>query len=182
MCSAGRRSWFGATWAALPTPATLRSRSGEDRWKLVDPEQTEQLVHVNRLRFDPGDVPRTKFLVGGRAWQMCRQESTDPETFGAEPHRQPRGLWFVRSRLLLDLAALNRQELLLWDSWRATDSDARLRPAALGELDRMAATLSRASPSAIAARRFFRSRQRRPPRRVLCFSPVTRPYTDVLRR
>ncbi len=88
-------------------------RSG---WQLVDPEQTPALARENHLDFDPTEVPWGRFVSGGRAWIMCRSERTDPDRFCVEPGGQPRGLWFVRSRLLLDLAALNREELLLWDS------------------------------------------------------------------
>lgn len=155
--------------------------SSEHRWKLVDPEQSPRLVRENRLDFDPMDVPRTRFLVGGRAWLMCRREGVDPESFGVEPNGQPRGLWFVRTRLLLDLAALNREELLLWDSWGATAPDAPLGPRGDEELDGMADSLSRAEVSAITARRYYRSGRWKPPRRVRCFSPVARPYDDRLR-
>ncbi len=155
--------------------------SSEQRWKLVDPEQSPRLVRENRLDFDPADVPRTEFLVGGHAWLMCKREGADPESFGVEPNGQPRGLWFVRTRLLLDLAALNREELLLWDSWGATAPDAALSARGDQELDRMADSLSRARVSAITARRYYRDRRWKPPRRVRCFSPVARPYDDRLR-
>ncbi len=179
----GFATYFRDSPAGFHTDHTIAEvwSSAEERWKLVDPEQSPRLVRENRLDFDPEDVPRTKFLVGGRAWLMCRREGVDPESFGVEPKGQPRGLWFVRARLLLDLAALNREELLLWDSWAATAPDTSLGARGDEELDRMARSLSRAGVSSITARRYYRSGPWKPPRRVRCFSPVSRPYDDRLR-
>jgi hypothetical protein len=55
-----------------------------------------------KIGFDPFDVPREAFLVGGRAWQRCRSGTADPDTFGLDPRApEPRGM----------------RELLLWDIW-----------------------------------------------------------------
>ncbi|HET7343400.1 MAG TPA: transglutaminase-like domain-containing protein [Methylomirabilota bacterium] len=90
----------------------------ERRWRLLDPELSERHVAHYTIGFDPGDVPREQFLVGGRAWQLCRAGQADPETFGLVPQlREPRGLRFVRGHVVQDLAALNKLELLLWDTW-----------------------------------------------------------------
>ena len=49
------------------------------------------LAHY-RIGFDPFDVPRDQFVVGGRAWQLCRAGEADPDTFGLAPHLpEPRG-------------------------------------------------------------------------------------------
>jgi hypothetical protein len=101
------------------------------RWRLVDPQLgPPQLAHY-RIAFDPLDVPPDRFLVAGRAWQMCRRGAADPTTFGVSAPGAPRGWPFLTSRLLLDLAALGRQELLQWDSWG-------LDAAAAGALDEAA--------------------------------------------
>jgi Transglutaminase-like superfamily len=92
--------------------------SGEHRWRLVDAQISEQHVAHYRIRFDPFDVPRDQFIVGGRAWQLCRTGAADPQTFGLDPDRpEPRGISFVRGHVIQDLAALNKKELLLWDVW-----------------------------------------------------------------
>jgi hypothetical protein len=84
------------------------------RWVQVDPQlDTIQCVAL-KTDFDPLDVPRVRFISGGRAWQMCRQEDVSPDRFGIfDMH----GLWFVRGDLIRDLAALNKIELLPWDCW-----------------------------------------------------------------
>jgi hypothetical protein len=88
-------------------------RTTEERWVLVDAQldalQREQL----HITFDPLDVPRDQFIVAGQAWQMCRTGGADPDTFGIfDMH----GLDFIRGNLIRDVLALNKVELLPWDS------------------------------------------------------------------
>jgi hypothetical protein len=61
-------------------------------------------------------VPRDKFVVAGKAWQVCRAGEADPEAFGLTALNE-HGLWWVRDNLVRDVAALNKVELLPWDSW-----------------------------------------------------------------
>jgi len=92
--------------------------TGQRRWRLLDPELSERHVAHFKIGFNPFDVPRDQFLVGGRAWQLCRTGAADPDTFGLVPELSfPRGLKFVRGHVVQDLAALNKVELLLWDVW-----------------------------------------------------------------
>jgi hypothetical protein len=59
-------------------------------------------------------VPRDQFIVGGKAWQMCRSGEQDPDKFGIfDMH----GLGFVRGNLVRDVASVNKMELLPWDCW-----------------------------------------------------------------
>jgi transglutaminase-like putative cysteine protease len=55
---------------------------GEQRWRLVDSEIEGPPIGA---RFDPTDVPRERFIVGGLAWRMCRDGRADPETFLVDP-------------------------------------------------------------------------------------------------
>jgi hypothetical protein len=151
-------------------------------WTLVDPEMTEPTARANRLTFSPLNVPRSRFLVGGRAWVMCRDEGENPDSFGVGPQDGNRGLWFVRSRLLHDLAALNRREMLLWDSWRAAGPKARLGERALHELDQMAHDISAQDVTETIAKRYFRTPRWRAPRRIECYSPVSRRFAATLRK
>ncbi|MCI4352570.1 MAG: transglutaminase domain-containing protein [Thermoplasmata archaeon] len=154
---------------------------GAGRWHLVDPEQSERLVEYNRLPFVPIDVPRDRFLVGGRAWQLCRESQADPRSFGVESRGSLRGLWFVRSRLILDFCSLNRQELLLWDAWRPMDPTADPIPAALARYDRIADLTQRGNEALGRIHRIFESTPSlRPPRTVWSFSPVAKPRRSRL--
>ncbi len=95
--------WVGEYWNAA-----------EGRWVLVDAQMDALQSGVLQLPFDPLDVPRDQFISGGRAWQLCRAGQADPDTFGIHDMS---GLWFVRGNLVRDVAALNKMELLPWDSW-----------------------------------------------------------------
>lgn len=106
-------------------------------WRATD----AQIDDIQRARlnidFDLLNVPRTRFLPGGLAWQQCRAGKADPETFGIQDMA---GLWFVRGNVVRDLAALNRVELLPWDSWGLIDAEGvEEDPAAMALLDRAAA-------------------------------------------
>jgi hypothetical protein len=93
------------------------------RWVMVDAQldalQRERLA----IDFDPLDVPPDRFLVGGRAWQMCRSGKADPVAFGI---MDMHGLWFVRGNLVRDIASLNKVELLPWDAWGLIGKDEKL--------------------------------------------------------
>jgi hypothetical protein len=91
--------------------------AGQKRWVLVDPEMSPRHVELYDVSFDPHDVPRGEFIGGGRAWMMCRGGEADAENFGLAPESERKGWRHVRDRLVRDLAAQNRSELLLWDSW-----------------------------------------------------------------
>lgn len=81
---------------------------------LVDAQLDAFQCTEMKITFDPLDVPRDQFIVGGRAWQMARSGQVDPERFGIfDMH----GLGFVRGNLVRDVAALNKVELLPWDCW-----------------------------------------------------------------
>lgn len=138
------------------------------RWQRFDP----QLAGVFKTDYDLFDIPAAAFATGGRAWQMCRNEGADPLRFGLGPHVEDvRGWWFVRGRLQLDLASLNKQELLCWDQWRYGEPN----NAPIGDdealLDR-AAALS-LLPDSAELRALWRGDTRlRLPESVTCFSPA----------
>ena len=106
------------------------------RWILVDAQLDEIQREVLNISFDPLDVPRDRFIVGGLAWQMCRSGKADPDRFGiAGMH----GLWFVRGDFVRDVAALNKLELLPWDCWGLAEAnDASLSPGDWKLLDDLA--------------------------------------------
>jgi hypothetical protein len=151
------------------------------RWRLVDPEQSPALIRTNRIGFDVTDIPRDSFMVGGRAWLLCRAGKVADTEFGVDPGREPRGLWFVRSRLLLDLAALNRKEVLLWDSWPAISPAPHIGSRGAAELDYIATNLTKSPPSIKLAHTAYRSRRWRVPSVVWCYSPIGRPRKERLR-
>jgi hypothetical protein len=102
------------------------------RWRLVDAELGD--VHIDPTdgtALSGLDVPRDRFLVAGAAWRACRTGTADPERFVVDPNLdipETRGWPQLRHNLIHDLAALNKQELLLWDDW-GLDEQAELSAA-----------------------------------------------------
>jgi hypothetical protein len=90
----------------------------EARWRLIDAQLDDLQRKKLRIEFDPLDVPRDRFVVAGRAWEMCRLGQASPDQFGLSFLREY-GIWFVASNLVRDLAALNKREMLPWDVWGA---------------------------------------------------------------
>ncbi|MCX5561586.1 transglutaminase-like domain-containing protein [Streptomyces sp. NBC_00038] len=83
-------------------------------WRLVD----AQVLHESYdVPFDPLDVPRDRFLMAGEAWRACRTGELDFKTFGFSGAPELSGMWFLRARVLQDLAALHGVEPLPWDGW-----------------------------------------------------------------
>jgi hypothetical protein len=149
----------------------------QGRWKLLDPELSERHLAHFKIAFDPFDVPRDEFLVGGRAWQLCRRGEADPETFGLDPRAsQPRGLRFVRGHVVQDLAALNKVELLLWDIWGLMEAEP---DAALTLLDE-AAERTQAADGFADVRRLYATPGFSVPPRVRCLSPAVGPREVAL--
>jgi hypothetical protein len=95
--------------------------AAEGRWRLVEPQFPGDYT-------DPGDgatvdlldVPRDRFLVGADAWSACRSGALDPERFVVAPDLpQPflRSWAYLTHNLVFDLAALHKDEMILWDLW-----------------------------------------------------------------
>jgi hypothetical protein len=108
----------------------------QSRWIFVDAQLDELQCDVLKIDFDPLDVPRNQFIVGGKAWQMCRSGEQDPDKFGIfDMH----GLGFVRGDFVRDVASLNKMELLPWDCWGVILNEQIDDPADLAVLDEVAA-------------------------------------------
>jgi hypothetical protein len=120
---------FEDHWVAEYWNASLR------RWVLVDAQLDSLQCEAMKISFDPLDVPRDQFIVGGRAWQMCRREDADPDSFGIF---NMKGLGFVRGDLVRDVASLNKVELLPWDCWGLIEKEDLAGSDDLALLDRLA--------------------------------------------
>lgn len=90
------------------------------RWQPFEPRGATR----GQYGIDMFDLPSGAFVTGGYAWQMCRSEGADPDRFGLGPQsKQSRGWRFIRERLQLDVAALNKVELLCWDTFKGLSED-----------------------------------------------------------
>jgi hypothetical protein len=138
------------------------------RWQRFDPE----LPPAFSSEFSVLDMPESVFATGGRAWQMCRDEGADPARFGLGPKvPEISGWWFIRGRLQLDLASLNKHEMLCWDQWGSADEDGVTTPEEDILLDH-AAALS-LEPDTTAIRELWETDPRlHTSETVTCYSPA----------
>jgi len=154
-------------------------------WLLAD----AQLFDPERyaVDFDPADVPRDRFLMAGKAWQLIRAGEADPKTFGLPPAGGPlTGEWFVAGNVRLDLSALNKVETLLWDLWGpdpvTPEEMAAEMPPAVRDLYDEAARVSVDDVPFDAARGLFAGNALlRTPATVLSYAPFNGPSRVTLR-
>jgi hypothetical protein len=108
------------------------------RWVKHDAQVGPVATDILQLKFDPADQPDGEFLTGAEAWLRCRAGDEDPNSFGIFDLR---GLWFMTGNITLDLASVNKVELLPWDTWGATSAygpDWEPTDAELAQLDALA--------------------------------------------
>jgi len=84
------------------------------RWVRDDPQIDSLQAEVVKLDFDPYDQPAGKFLTGAEAWVAARAGELDADLFGIFDMW---GMAFIGGNVVLDLACLNKVELLPWDVW-----------------------------------------------------------------
>ena len=127
----------------------------EQRWVLVDAQLDDLQLNALKITFDPLDVPRDQFLVGGAAWKMCRSGQADPNQFGIFDMN---GMDFIKGNLIRDVAALNKVELLPWDCWGMIFLDSgTLPPDDLSMLDRLADLTCQDVPNFAVVRQLYES-------------------------
>lgn len=91
---------------------TERWEPAGERWVRDDSQIDELQAETVGLGFDPYDQPAGPFLTGAEAWVAARAGDVDPDLFGIFDMW---GLAFIGGNVLLDLACLNKVELLPWD-------------------------------------------------------------------
>jgi Transglutaminase-like superfamily len=122
-------------------------------WKMVDAQLDVVQRSACKIDFDPLDVPRTRFLVAGEAWQRCRAGELDPERFGIFDLS---GTFFIAGNVLRDLAAFAKLELLPWDVWSPMwNASETPDPALLSLMDQAAAALTTDDAAGMSARSFY---------------------------
>jgi hypothetical protein len=129
--------------------------AAEGRWRFVDPQLADDHTDpCTGARVNPQDLGGTEFITGAAAWQACRSGAADPARFiVGDDFDQPwtKGWPWLRHNLVLDLAALARHEMVLWDNWGLGELGTEPEPGQLSELDEVAAVISSsdASPSLV---------------------------------
>jgi hypothetical protein len=88
-----------------------------DRWVRHDPQIDDGQRDAFGIDFDAYDQPAGHFLSGAEAWRAARAGEVDAMCFGIFDMWGPA---FIAGNVLLDLACLNKVELLPWDSWKGS--------------------------------------------------------------
>jgi hypothetical protein len=84
------------------------------RWVRCDSQLDGLQRDALKVAFDSEDMPSGRFLPAGEAWRLYRSGNAEPDRFGIFDMWGP---WFIANNVVRDLAALNKMELLPWDSW-----------------------------------------------------------------
>lgn len=92
-----------------------------ERWQIIDPELNDGRIQSFEIAgIDRMDLQKGEFLNGAEAWLLAKQSHIDSDSFCVSAtNKSPatRGLHFVVSHLVQDLAALNKVDSLCWDWW-----------------------------------------------------------------
>lgn len=106
----------------------------EKRWVMIDAEY----YGVEHFGFDTTDMPKGQFILGADGWLMARQGKIDINRFGLGSRSRLNGWRFILPEMMLDLAALNRVEMLCWDKWGFAINFKKLKKADKEFLDKVA--------------------------------------------
>ena len=115
----------------------------------------------------------------GSSWPGPRGSSAapeaDPERFMVAPDlyvEMTRSWPYLRHNLIHDLAALNKVEMILWDTWGLMEQE-HLAERELGLLDLVANATASADPDHSELRRLYEEPVLRVPGRVTSYSPLS---------
>jgi hypothetical protein len=125
-------------------------RDDESRWVQVDAQLDTFQHRALDADFDPLDVPRDRFIVAGEVWRQYRDGKIDPDKCGIADMR---GDWFIRGNHALDMAALQRIELLPWEPFgtaKSPESTIGDTPELLEIVDQTAAFTSAGDDASVA--------------------------------
>jgi transglutaminase-like putative cysteine protease len=151
--------------------------AAEGRWRFVDPQLSDDHTDPSTgAQVDPQDLTGAQFLTGAAAWLACRSGAADPERFivGTD-FGQPwaKGWSWLRHNLVLDLAALARHEMVLWDNWGLGELGTEPGPLQLAALDDVAAAISSSYVSPATVQALFERDGLRLPPVVSSWSPAS---------
>jgi len=153
-------------------------------WRLVECQlPTGFRDPVDDTAFDLLDVPRDRFLTGPDAWTAARSGDVDPGLLVVSPDLDPpflRGLPYAWHNVVLDLAALNKHEMLQWDLWGGLNADAPLTPATLARAEELAELMADADVEQL--RVAFEADDVRVPPVIRSVTPPAQPPVEVVLR
>ncbi|MBA3825661.1 MAG: transglutaminase domain-containing protein [Ktedonobacterales bacterium] len=147
-------------------------------WQRFDPQ-----MHDTPMYAAANIAPHlmTHFLPGGAAWDLCRAGQAEPARFGLGSAMPQLSGWpFIRSRLMLDAAALTKREMLCWDQWGLGNDQGDVLAAKDEALFDQLATLTGADASEVLRALFITDSRIQVPQTVTCYSPAVGPHDVTL--
>jgi len=152
-----------------------------EEWRQLDAQLDAAAVQELGIGFVPWDVPRDQFIDASTAWRRMRAGELDPARMGLSVLGLA-GAWFVVGNLMLDAAALNKEEMLPWEKWsvgRECGPGQEPTAAVSEKLDEVAELLC-GSPDATLARRVYREHEwLRVTERIMSFASGAPVEVDV---
>lgn len=90
----------------------------KERWIQLDAQLDSLQIKTLGIEFDPLTLPEGEFLTAGQAWKFCRAGKLNPDKCGFFDPQLPhlRGYWFIKDNMIRDFMALNKVEILPWDT------------------------------------------------------------------
>jgi hypothetical protein len=119
----------------------------ENRWIMVDPQLDELQRKVMKLDFNHTDIPYDLFLGAGRTWMVFREGKIDPKNFGIGD--EWRGEVFVLNKLIMELASLNKVEVLAWEGWGICSDLKNIEKLGFEPFDQLAVKISQVNDSEV---------------------------------
>ena len=107
-----RPGWFEDHWVA-----EYWNAAGE-QWQMVDAQLDATWREKIGFAGDPFAITSTEFVTAGHAWHAWRRGDLDAGRCGLSAINEHGAFW-IAGNLRLDLASLNKVEMLPWDVWGA---------------------------------------------------------------
>ena len=107
-----RPGWFEDHWVAEYWNAA------ETRWQMVDAQLDDTWRKMIGFEGDVLAITPSEFVTAGHAWQAWRRGELDAGSCGLYAINEHGAHW-IAGNLRLDLASLNKVEMLPWDVWGA---------------------------------------------------------------
>lgn len=129
-------------------------------------------------QIDPSGLAQGPFVPAAQAWQSVRSGAADAEQFQSDSNARPKGLEVLRANLMLDLAAMNKVELLNWDryGWMMRPFD-DFSDRAWETLDKVAALLLAGDPALEELHALYEQEEGlQVPKIIQCDTPLVPPH------
>ena len=107
-----RPGWFEDHWVAEYWSAD------DNQWFMADAQLDAAWRKAINFTGDALSINETQFLTAGHAWQAWRRGELDADRCGLSAINEHGAFW-IAGNLRLDLASLNKVEMLPWDVWGA---------------------------------------------------------------